>query len=129
MSLLAFHMTVRVSWIRWSCLLLWVLVSIPVQSQNLEHWLEKADQAWLEKSYSEAIKYYDWAAKKGSDPRPLVGLGKCYRALRDHAKAAEYFEAATNYPNLETETYFYLAQSLLTVHRRDDAKKWFDIYS
>lgn len=97
--------------------------------QPINKWLEKGESARLDQAYPDAIKYFEWAARKKGDPRPYIGLGKCYRSLRDYKKAAKYFGEAVNYPSVSSETFFLLAQSLLSTGDKAGAEKWFRIYA
>ena len=113
----------------WICLVLLCVFGKVYSQQPIDKWIEKGESARLDQSYPEAIKYFEWAMRKESDPRPYIGLGKCYRSLRDYQNAAKYFGKAADYPDVNTEVYFFLAQSLLAIGDKKGAEKWFQIYS
>ncbi len=122
------HIAIR-QVLRASVCLLFSIAFLKGYSQNpIDKWINKGEAARLDQSFPDAIEYFEWAMRMESDPRPSIGLGKCYWALRDYKKAAEFFGQAVNYPNIQSDIYFLLAQSLLSVGDRTGAEKWFRIY-
>ena len=73
-----------------------------MHNKALTNGFEKGETARIEHAYPEAIKYFEWAMRKESDPRPFIGLGKCYRSIGDYKKAAKFFGEAVKLSKYST---------------------------
>src|ERR1022692_3097597 len=74
--------------------------------------LKKANSAFDNFEYYNAIKFYQRVVDKDSNAFALKRLGDCYRLLKDYNKAEVIYRAAVKRKDVEAIAFFYYGQVL-----------------
>jgi outer membrane protein OmpA-like peptidoglycan-associated protein/tetratricopeptide (TPR) repeat protein len=108
-------------------LLLMLLVSFsPLFGQKGS--LERANRAFENMSYPEAIRLYERALKKRFDKTAMIRLADAYRLTNQYEAAAEQYAQVVGLKQLPPINYFYYAQSLMNNGMYREAAQWFRRY-
>lgn len=113
-------------WRKWISLLILLLAFPPVWGQN--PLLNRANRAFEEMSFPEAIRLYERALKKQFNKPALIRLADCYRLTNQYDEAARQYAKVVGLKQLPPINYFYYAQSLMNNGMFREAEKWFRRY-
>ncbi|ADR20368.1 hypothetical protein MATR_20130 [Marivirga tractuosa] len=88
-----------------------------------------ADKAFIAKNYSKALSIYEDIAKEDGAPENIaLRLARSYYFTYQYEKAVNYYEIHKK-TNLEfpTDDYFYFAEALASIGRKEQALKYYQI--
>jgi tetratricopeptide (TPR) repeat protein len=109
-----------------SILLLLITISINAQHKLIE----KADAYFYDFNYLKALILYQQIEQDGYDLFYVCyRIGDCYRHLNESHNAIVWYEKATQFPEVKTDTYLLLYNELRKVNRYDEADKYLNIYN
>jgi outer membrane protein OmpA-like peptidoglycan-associated protein len=91
--------------------------------------LRRANHAYQELSFTEAIRLYEKALKNKFDKTAMIRLADCYRLTNQYELAAEQYAKVVDIKQLPPVNYFYFAQSLMNNGLFREAEKWFLRYA
>jgi outer membrane protein OmpA-like peptidoglycan-associated protein len=110
------------------CVLFILCLSLALFSQNAA--IKKANKFYSEKSYAEAIPFYEKAIKNDSTNKLILSnLGDCYR-LTNNAKGQLWcYGGLVKVGKAEPIHKLYYGQALMESGQKDQAKTFFDEYT
>ena len=109
---------------------LWLLILfLPLTVMAQSKALKKADGLFSKFNFNKALtQYYKLEAKGESKYYVTRRIADCYRLLNMPVMAAEWYEKAIAFPDVEAETYYHLGLSLRTLKRYDESEQYLNRY-
>lgn len=111
-----------------------LLLFFPQESQSQNRRVERADNAFELRQYSDALKYYDRAYNRvrrkdrQEAARILFQQGMCYKYLNETRRAETYFRRAIRGRYPEPVAHFYYGEALMKNEKYEDALVEFQTY-
>lgn len=109
---------------------LWLLIIvIPINVFSQSKALKKADVLFDSYDYRKALNHYQKLEAKGESRYYVTRrIADCYRLLHMPVLAADWYEKAIDFPDVEAETYYHLGLSLRTLKRYDESEQYISRY-
>ena len=111
-----------------------ILLLIPQDSQSQSRRVERADNAYELRQYSDALKYYQRAYNRvrrkdrQEATRILFQQAMCFRYLNEPRRAETFFRRAIRGRYPDPVAYFYFGEALMQNEKYDDALEAFTTY-
>lgn len=105
---------------------LWLLIIIlPLNVFAQSKALKKADALFNRFDYKKALSHYQKLETKGESKYYVTRrIADCYRLLHMPVMAADWYEKAIAFPDVEAETYYHLGLALRTLKRYDESEQY-----
>lgn len=101
-----------------------LLLSYNAWGQNL--FISRADKAFEEMAYPEAIQLYEKGLKSKFDKNAMLNLADAYRFTNDNTKALEAYAKLVTVNQVPPVTFLYYGQCLIKAGKYDEAIKWLE---
>ncbi len=105
---------------------LWfILIILPLNLLSQSKALKKADALFNKFDYKKALEQYQKLEAKGESRYYVTRrISDCYRLLSMPVMAADWYERAIVFPDVEAETYYHLGMALRTLKRYEESEEF-----
>lgn len=102
-------------------------INLPSFAQSAK--LRKANEAFEQLAFAEAIDLYKDVLAREENQEAIVRLADCYRMINDPVSAETWYARAVKFDGIEPINYLYYAQALQENEKYNEARTWFEKYS
>ena len=91
--------------------------------------LKKANRLFKEEKYATAIPYFKKVLSQKNNQLVKTKLALCYKLTNQLKEALSLYEEIIRHPRAKSKTYYYYAETLMSLGKYEEAKIWFQKYA